>query len=163
MTDADRIPGENERRCPCCPSIYPVGSDQWGILRQRVNGKQVACKRCCARLNEPARYPNVPGSKTGGASAAAARKMERFAKTLDYELLVYLSENGPIAPDDYAVVKDMDVLNARPIFSRCKARGHVEKRGAGAQSKLNNKAHFYALTPAGRAVLAITQQQGEAA
>lgn len=121
------------------------------------------CGDCFDRISGVGRYPDVPGSKTGGASAAAARKIARFAETLDYELLVYLSANSPIAPDDYATVKDMDVLNARPIFSRCKARGHVEKLNAGAQSKLNNKAHFYALTPAGRAVLAITQQQGEAA
>jgi hypothetical protein len=156
----DRIPSENERRCPACPAIYPIGSDQWGILRQRFNGRQCACKACCARLNAPTRYPDVPGSKTGGASAEAARKMERFAQTLDYQLLLYLSANGPVAPDDYAKIKGLDVLNARPIFSRCKKRGHVEKLNADAQSKLKNSAHYYGLTPAGPAV---TQQQGEAA
>lgn len=154
--------GDDTWHCPECRKGY----DYYECSKRRDPRSSLfrtICGDCFERISGTGRYPDVPGSKTGGASAAAARKMERFAKTLDYELLVYLSENGPIAPDDYAEVKGMDVLNARPIFSRCKARGHVEKRGADAQSKLNNKAHFYALTPAGRAVLAITQQQESAA
>ena len=68
-------------------------------------------------------YPNSPGYKTGGASKEAADRIAPYAKTLDHKLLVFLVGNGPICPDDYATAAGLDVLNARPIFSRCKARG----------------------------------------
>tara|TARA_X000001316_G_C921391_1_gene35776 strand:- start:1395 stop:1856 length:462 start_codon:yes stop_codon:yes gene_type:complete len=153
MTDTDRIPGENERRCPCCPSIYPVGSDQWGILRQRVNGKQVACKRCCAARNHP--YKGEIGSKGGGASWDAAEQMKTKAGRLRVQCLDMISQHGPLGADRLAFLMDADEDNVSPRLSELVALGQLVKGPRTAKTKRGNPAHVYQL--------AITQQQGEAA
>ena len=98
------------------------------------------------------KYPQVPGSKTGGASAEAAVKMRTRAETLDADLLRYLANNPPICADDYAALKGIDVLSARPMFSRCKKRGHVEKLPERGKSKSENSCHLYTITQAGRRI-----------
>ena len=92
------------------------------------------------------RYPQVPGSKTGGASAMAAEKMAPIAKTFDDQVWNYLSKHGPECPDKLAFAMGKSPLNIRPALSRLKAKGRVEKLDldqAEGITDLGNKAHKY--------------------
>jgi hypothetical protein len=92
------------------------------------------------------RYPNAPGSKTGGASAEAARKMREPAKRIDDEVLAFLKANGPECPDRIAQLMGLDILTARPALSRLAARAKVEKlplEAAEGVSRRGNRAHKY--------------------
>lgn len=149
---------ERQFQCPECH----VTSDYYSApktLDPRMLPKcRTICQDCADRIGAPAsnRYPDVPGSKTGGASAEAAYKMRDKARTLDDALLIYLGSHGPICPDDYAKLVGIEIINSRPIFSRCVKRGHVRKMDlseAKAKSKYKNSAHLFTITPLGRAVL----------
>jgi predicted transcriptional regulator len=144
VSSSDRIPGENERRCPCCPSIYPVGSDQWGILRQRVNGKQVACKRCCAARNHP--YNGEVGSKGGGASWDAAEQMKTKAGRLRVQCLDMIAQHGPLGADRLAFLMDADEDVVSPRLSELVALGVLKKGARTAITKRGNRAHVYQLS-----------------
>jgi predicted ArsR family transcriptional regulator len=92
------------------------------------------------------RYPDVPGSKTGGASAEAARKMREPAKRIDDQVLAFLKSHGPECPDRIAQLMGLLPDTARPALSRLKGRGKVEKlplEAAEGVSKRGNRAHKY--------------------
>lgn len=92
------------------------------------------------------RYPNAPGSKTGGASAEAAEKMREPALRIDDQVLAWLKANGPECPDTIARKMGLDILTARPALSRLAALGKVEKlplEAAEGVSKRGNRAHQY--------------------
>lgn len=100
-------------------------------------------------LDWTALYPNAPGSKTGGASAEAARKMREPAKRIDDQVLAFLRTHGPECPDRIAALMNLDILTARPALSRLTARGKVEKlplEAAEGVSRRGNRAHFYKAT-----------------
>ena len=96
------------------------------------------------------RYPDVPGSKTGGASAEAARKMRDPAKRIDDEVLAWLRAYGPECPD--TIARKMGLLpdTVRPAPSRLKGKGKAEKlplEAAEGVSKRGNRAHQYRAIP----------------
>jgi predicted ArsR family transcriptional regulator len=93
-----------------------------------------------------ARYPNAPGSKTGGASAIAAEQMREPAVRIDDQILAFLKAHGPECPDRIAALMGLDILTTRPALSRLTARGKVEKlplEAAEGVSRRGNRAHHY--------------------
>ena len=92
------------------------------------------------------KYPQLPGSKIGGASAEAAQKMSRVSVRIDDQVLAFLREHGPECPDTIAKLMSLDILTVRPALSRLKAQGRVVKielDEAEGVSRRGNRAHFY--------------------
>ncbi len=75
------------------------------------------------------RYPNVPGSKVAGTSAAAAQDMLGRAQTLRDEVLAQLMQHGPMTADEIAARLRESNLAIRPRCSELLAKGKIKDSG----------------------------------
>lgn len=71
-------------------------------------------------------YPQRPGHKTGGTSAAAAKKTAPGAGRLRLCVLAEIRKE-PGTPDEIAARLDLSILSVRPRISELIAMGKVRK------------------------------------
>lgn len=80
-------------------------------------------------MNATATYPQTPGFKTGGTSAAAAFEVAEDAATLRARCYELIAMRGDHTADEVATMLDRSVLSIRPRFTELFKRGLIFKSG----------------------------------
>ena len=80
-------------------------------------------------MNSTVTYPQTPGFKTGGTSAAAAFEVAEDAATLRARCYELIQLRGDHTADEVAAMLDRSVLSIRPRFTELFKQGRIFKSG----------------------------------
>lgn len=96
--------------------------------------------------DEPASYPHAPGAKARDTSFAAARSMDRTAKTLRERALEALKAK-PSTADEIAEALNVSFMAIRPRLTEAAQLGLVEDTGLRRPNASGRKAIVWRVVP----------------